>query len=112
MRNLIPIILCGGSGSRLWPLSRESFPKQFIRFNNENSLFQQALIRLYELNNKIKTISKVLILTSEKHRFIVLEQIEDIKFKINFEIILEPDVRNTSPALTFATQLLSKKKSR
>lgn len=96
---IIPIILAGGSGSRLWPLSRESFPKQFLNLSekNEFTLLQETYKRIENLNN----ISKPIIICNEEHRFIVGEQMQ----KINIEplaIILEPSRRNTAPAITIA----------
>ena len=96
---LVPVILCGGSGSRLWPLSRESYPKQFISLNsNKNdSLLQKTLLRINELNN----LSSPIFVCNEEHRFIVAEQIREIAIE-NFSILLEPIGRNTAPAITVA----------
>ncbi len=100
MKNIIPVIICGGSGSRLWPLSRQSFPKQFwpLISDSNYSLLQHTLLR-------IKDISKLgnpLIITNERYRFLVVEQMKEINIK-NFEIILEPEGRNTGPAIALAT---------
>ena len=73
---IIPVILCGGSGSRLWPLSRKSYPKQFLNLNIESkkSLLQQTQERLLSLDNIISPI----LICNEEHRFIVAEQMREI----------------------------------
>ena len=97
-RKIIPIILCGGSGSRLWPLSRKSFPKQFLTLNNEkNSLLQNTHLRL----NSLKSLSRPILVCNEEHRFIVAEQMREINIS-PFSILLEPLGRNTAPAITIA----------
>jgi len=93
----LPVILCGGSGTRLWPLSREHFPKQFIGLASERSLFQATVQRLEGLPE----ILGPLILTQEAHRFLVNEQLRQID-TAPAQIILEPEARNTGPALTLA----------
>ena len=77
MRTVIPIILSGGTGSRLWPLSRESFPKQFLKLTDEGnySLLQQTYKRIEDLEN----LSKPIIICNEEHRFIVGDQMRKIK---------------------------------
>ena len=96
---ILPVILCGGSGSRLWPLSRQSFPKQFLslKFTNGQSLLQRTQNRL----KKIKNIQAPILICNEEHRFIVAEQMRELKIKPN-AIILEPFGRNTAPAITIA----------
>ncbi len=97
-REIIPVIMCGGSGSRLWPLSRQSFPKQFLSLgNNKKSLLQNTQLRLKDLNNLIEPI----LICNEEHRFIVAEQMREINIK-PFSILLEPFGRNTAPAITIA----------
>ncbi len=98
-RPIIPIILCGGSGTRLWPLSRDSFPKQYLNLsNNENkSLLQETQERIKNLDNIISPI----IICNEEHRFIVAEQMREINTK-PLSILLEPIGRNTAPAITLA----------
>lgn len=93
----LPVILCGGSGTRLWPLSREHFPKQFIGLASERSLFQATVQRLQGLQEVLGP----LILTQEAHRFLVNEQLRQIETSPS-QIILEPEARNTAPALTLA----------
>ncbi len=89
------VILSGGSGTRLWPLSRQSYPKQFIELNGEGSLFQETIKRLSKL--KIETFITV---CNEEHRFFVAEQQREIN-QLG-KIILEPVGRNTAPAITLA----------
>ena len=98
MKNkILPIIICGGSGSRLWPLSRKSFPKQFLSTNSKDSFsFLQNTI------NRIKNNSQILdpiLICNEEHRFIVAEQMRVINIRPK-SIILEPIKRNTAPAIT------------
>ncbi|MDC3019727.1 mannose-1-phosphate guanylyltransferase/mannose-6-phosphate isomerase [Prochlorococcus sp. AH-736-E15] len=96
---IIPIIMCGGSGTRLWPLSRESYPKQFISLgpNKSKSLLQNTQLRIMELNH----VDDPILVCNEEHRFIVAEQIRELNIK-NFSILLEPVGRNTAPAITIA----------
>ena len=98
-KQIIPVILCGGLGTRLWPLSRESYPKQYLSINsNENkSLLQKTQERL----KGIKNIKPPIIICNEEHRFIVAEQMREINIKPNI-IILEPEGRNTAPAINIA----------
>tara|TARA_B100000989_G_scaffold59069_1_gene40235 strand:+ start:5183 stop:6625 length:1443 start_codon:yes stop_codon:yes gene_type:complete len=98
-KKIIPVILCGGSGSRLWPLSRQSFPKQFLILNNKkNSLLQNTYLRL----GKLKNLSNPILVCNEEHRFIVAEQMREINID-PFSILLEPFRRNTAPAITIAS---------
>lgn len=95
---LIPVVMAGGTGSRLWPVSRENFPKQFVTFQSANSsLFQQTLQRLEGLEG----LQAPIVLCNESHRFLVAEQLQGLGLK-NAEIILEPVVRNTAPAVALA----------
>ena len=102
----IPIILCGGSGSRLWPLSRRSYPKQFIKFDDkdEKTLLQNTISRVVG----IKNIENPILICNEEHRFIVAEQMRKINVKPS-AILLEPFGRNTAPAVTLGTLLATKK---
>jgi mannose-1-phosphate guanylyltransferase/mannose-6-phosphate isomerase len=97
---ITPIILCGGSGTRLWPLSRQHYPKQFLTLVGDLSLFQQSVIRAVSLENENIKIEEILIITNEHHRFLVSEQLEGLKLKVPTRILLEPEPRNTAPALT------------
>ena len=93
-----PIILAGGIGSRLWPLSRESYPKQFISLKGKNTLLQDTLLRVQEVTTK-----KPIIVTNNEYRFVVADQIK--KINIDAKIILEPIGRNTAPAISVASFL-------
>ena len=93
---IIPVILAGGSGSRLWPLSRNLQPKQFINLINETTLFQDTILRLPK-----DSIDPVII-CNEEHRFLAAEQLREIKQKTE-GIILEPEGKNTAPAIAAAS---------
>ena len=101
--DLIPVILSGGSGSRLWPLSRSSYPKQYLNLdeNNRFSLLQNTFLRLKGLDN----LRDPIIITNEDQRFIVAEQMREINIKTN-SILLEPFGRNTAPAIALAASVL------
>lgn len=95
---IFPVILSGGSGSRLWPVSREHYPKQFLNLHKEDrSLLQEAAQRL----NNVEGAGTPLIVCNEEHRFLVAEQMHQIGLE-NTQIILEPCGRNTAPALALA----------
>ena len=96
--SLCPVILAGGGGTRLWPLSREHYPKQFLRVLGQHSLLQQTLLRLDGLQSRIK-LAPPLLVCNENHRFLVNEQLEEIDIQPS-AIMLEPIGRNTAPALT------------
>ncbi len=96
-----PVILCGGSGTRLWPLSRSGFPKQFLCLTGKNSLFQDATKRLMNLSGDGVEVYAPLIVTNEEHRFLALEQLREISVEPG-AALLEPVGRNTAPALTLA----------
>lgn len=89
---MIPVIMAGGSGTRLWPLSRTAFPKQFLPLCSERSLLQETVGRLDGL-----TSQELLIICNEEHRFLVAEQMRQLDKKAH--IILEPVGRNTAPAI-------------
>jgi len=97
-----PVILCGGSGSRLWPLSRNGFPKQFLILSGQNSLFQEAVLRLQSLGTEEIQCNPALIVTNENHRFLVLDQLRELDAVEKTKMILEPQGRNTAPAITLA----------
>ena len=100
--NITPVILCGGNGTRLWPLSRQKYPKQFIKLFEKQTLFQQTIKRIVSLNQNSCKVNEFLIVTNAEHRFLVIDQLEEINFKFPFRIILEPIAKNTAPALTLA----------
>ena len=95
--SLVPVILCGGSGTRLWPLSREAFPKQFLRLSGETSMLQQTLQRLAG----IASLAPALLVCNESSRFIVAEQLREIGLN-DARLVLEPMRRNTAPAIATA----------
>jgi len=99
-----PVILCGGSGTRLWPLSRAGFPKQFLVLSaggGNQSLFQQAIERVRSVNDSSIAVGNALIVTNEEHRFLALDQLREMK-DLQATLLLEPSGRNTAPALTIA----------
>ncbi len=101
MLNVTPVILCGGAGSRLWPLSRTGFPKQFLCLTGDESLFQQAARRLANLAQPGWQLAAPLIVTGEEHRFLAAEQLREAGIALG-AALLEPVGRNTAPALTLA----------
>jgi mannose-1-phosphate guanylyltransferase len=90
---MIPVILSGGSGTRLWPLSRTQYPKQFLKLNSSQTMLQETVTRLGALDF-------VSIICNEEHRFLVAEQMREIGQKCS--IFLEPVGRNTAPAIALA----------
>jgi mannose-1-phosphate guanylyltransferase/mannose-6-phosphate isomerase len=94
---IIPVLLAGGSGTRLWPLSRKLYPKQFMRLVGRHTLLQSTMLRLSSMDE----IQAPIVLCNEEHRFIVAEQFREINIQPQ-EIILEPVGRNTAPALAVA----------
>ena len=96
-----PVILCGGSGTRLWPLSRAGFPKQFLVLSGSNSLFQKAIERINSIATDEICVGETLVVTNEEHRFLALDQLRELK-SVSATLLLEPVGRNTAPALTLA----------
>jgi len=101
MAQIQPVILCGGSGTRLWPLSRSGFPKQFLCLTGADSLFQQAAKRLNVLGEQGDEVSEPIIICNEDHRFLAQEQLREAGIGLG-AALLEPIGRNTAPALTLA----------
>jgi mannose-1-phosphate guanylyltransferase/mannose-6-phosphate isomerase len=101
MTKIVPVILCGGSGTRLWPLSRAGFPKQFLVLSGTTSLFQQAVQRVNAIADADIQVSPTLIVTNEEHRFLALDQLREMK-SVQASLLLEPAGKNTAPALTLA----------
>ena len=99
-RKIIPILMCGGTGSRLWPMSRKSLPKQFLKCNPASSFsfLQDTFLRL----KKIKNIEDPILICNEEHRFISAEQMREINVEPK-SIILEPFGRNTAPAIALGS---------
>jgi mannose-1-phosphate guanylyltransferase/mannose-6-phosphate isomerase len=96
-----PVIMAGGSGTRLWPLSRAQHPKQFLVLQGNRSLFQQAATRLASLAGDGLEIAGTSIVGNEEHRFLVLDQLRETKLP-PATVLLEPAGRNTAPAMTLA----------
>ena len=100
---LYPVILSGGSGSRLWPMSRENYPKPLLPLVSENTLLQETANRL----DDIEGLGDAVYVCNEEHRFLLAEQVAQLGKK-PAAIILEPEGRNTAPALTLAALYLVK----
>ncbi|MEG0007283.1 MAG: mannose-1-phosphate guanylyltransferase/mannose-6-phosphate isomerase [Aeromonas sp.] len=96
MTNILPVIMAGGSGSRLWPMSRTHYPKQFLALTNSTSMLQDTIRRLEGIEHL-----PVSLICNEEHRFLVAEQLRSLQFE-NSGIILEPFGRNTAPAVALA----------
>ena len=97
MSRVVPVILSGGSGTRLWPLSREHYPKQLLALSQELTMLQETAMRL----DGIEEQAPALVVCNEEHRFLVAEQLRQID-RMPQDILLEPCGRNTAPALTLA----------
>jgi len=96
---IIPVILCGGTGSRLWPISRESYPKQYLKINSKDNL--TLLQRTFKRISNIPGLQEPILVCNEEHRFIAAEQMRQINI-IPQTILLEPFGKNTAPAITLA----------
>ena len=101
--NITPIILAGGTGTRLWPLSRKSYPKQFTRLMGEHSLFQQAALRC-----RGEQFNDPVVITNSDYRFIVVQQLQEVGIDPGL-VIIEPEARDTAPAILAASILAHKK---
>lgn len=100
---ILPVIMAGGSGSRLWPLSRDLMPKQFLNLDGKSTMLQATVKRLTGLDTL-----PPLVICNEEHRFIAAEQLRQIN-QLNNNIILEPAGRNTAPAIALAAMAALKK---
>ncbi|HJU10934.1 MAG TPA: sugar phosphate nucleotidyltransferase, partial [Candidatus Binataceae bacterium] len=96
---IIPIIMCGGAGTRLWPISRESMPKQFVPLVGDRSTFQQVTDRVRDS----EIFDRPIIVTSSDFRFIVAEQLREMG--IQADIVLEPMRRDSAMAVAVAAEL-------
>ena len=99
MRKIVPVILCGGTGSRLWPLSRESYPKQFLSLDPSNNLSMLQLT--FKRISKIENIDNPILICNEEHRFITAEQMRQIEVTPK-TILLEPFGKGTAPCNSFS----------
>lgn len=94
--SILPVVMAGGSGTRLWPLSRELYPKQFLHLGGEHTMLQSTLLRLQGL-----PVQSCLVIGNEQHRFLIAEQLRQIN-ALGQNILLEPVGRNTAPAIALA----------
>ena len=99
------VILAGGEGKRLWPISSKESPKQFLKFLDHESLFQKTLLRFKDF----ELASDILIITNKKYESLVKKQIKEIDFKKKVHIILEPLAKNTAPAILLSVKYLEEK---
>jgi len=97
MADLLPVLMAGGSGTRLWPLSRELYPKQLLKLTNDKSLLQNTALRAMKIPDALPPV----VICGEPHRFLVAEQLREVGLT-GTTIILEPEGRNTAPAATIA----------
>ncbi|MCB1114981.1 MAG: mannose-1-phosphate guanylyltransferase/mannose-6-phosphate isomerase [Chlamydiia bacterium] len=100
-RKIVPVILAGGSGTRLWPLSRKSSPKQFLKLIGDLSLLQQTLLRVTSL----PSIDQIFIVINQDHYFLCQDQVKELELQ-GVTMILEPCSRNTAPAIALAAHHL------
>jgi len=101
LSRILPVVMAGGSGTRLWPLSRALYPKQFLALNGTQTLFQQAVLRLVALGDDEISVMSPCVIGNEEHRFLALEQLREINAE-KATLVLEPCGRNTAPALMLA----------
>ena len=100
------VILAGGSGTRLWPLSRKSFPKQFLKLNENKSLLQKTIERFLKISN----FEDIIIMTNKDYKFLVFVELKNSGFNIpEKNIVLEPDIKNTAPAIALAMKFALEK---
>ncbi len=97
-KKIVPLIMAGGKGTRLWPLSRAAAPKQFIRFIGSRTLFQSTLERVSDP----AIYEPAIVVTNEEFRFLVAEQARELGSNLS-SIVLEPVARNTAPAIAAGT---------
>ncbi|MDR5757613.1 mannose-1-phosphate guanylyltransferase/mannose-6-phosphate isomerase [Caballeronia sp. LZ035] len=100
---IVPVILCGGSGTRLWPMSRGGYPKQYLKLTGELTLVQQTARRLHDVEH----VAAPIVVTNNEQRFLVAEQLRQIGVQPS-AIVLEPAGRNTAPAIAVAAQLATR----
>lgn len=98
---IVPVILCGGAGTRLWPLSRSLYPKQLVSLQEEQTLLQSTVRRVSG-----QEFAKPVIVANEEHRFLIVDQLASIGAETG-TVILEPEGRNTAPAIALAAQLIA-----
>src|SRR6266702_7202265 len=98
--SIFPVILCGGSGTRLWPMSRGGYPKQYLRLAGDHSLIQETLLRL----RGVADMTAPIIVSNKEQRFLISEQLRQVG-ENSATIVLEPAARNTAPAIAVAALL-------
>ncbi|HRQ56160.1 MAG TPA: mannose-1-phosphate guanylyltransferase/mannose-6-phosphate isomerase [Azoarcus taiwanensis] len=98
------VVLCGGSGTRLWPLSREHYPKQLLQLTGDRTMLQDTVLRLEGFAGGVELVDEPIVVCNEEYRFITAEQLREIA-RPSSRLILEPAGRNTAPALTLAALL-------
>ncbi len=103
MKQMIPVVLAGGKGKRLWPLSTEEEPKQFVRLAGKRSLFQETLLRA----EAVEGVEDIIVVTHERSYFTARRQVQELGIKRVF-FLLEPQQKGTAPALAFAALYVSK----
>ena len=96
MNKIQPVILAGGTGTRLWPLSRELYPKQLLNLTEDKSLLQATILRIMSLPDMLPPL---VVVVAEEHRFLTLSQIKELDLPEPLRIILEPVGRDTAPAI-------------
>lgn len=102
MQTIQPVILAGGTGSRLWPLSREMYPKQLLSLTDQTSLLQTTISRVSAVSGMLPPI----VVVGEEHRFITKSQVDELGIGNDYTILLEPVGRNTAPAISGAVQYI------
>src|ERR1700732_2454588 len=100
---IVPVIMCGGAGTRLWPVSRESMPKQFVPLIGQGSTFQQVVAGVSDP----ELFARPIVITNAEFRFVVAEQLRECG--ISADIVLEPSRRDSGPAVAVATVLASER---
>lgn len=102
--NVYPVVLCGGSGTRLWPMSRGGYPKQYLKLTGDHTLVQQTVLRLKDMPG----IAAPIVITNQDQRFLVADQLRSIGITPG-AIVLEPARRNTAPAVAAAALLVAER---
>src|SRR6516165_11969574 len=103
LARIVPVIMCGGTGTRLWPVSRESMPKQFVPLVGSTTTFQQVLARV----NSAELFARPIVITNADFRFVVAEQLRESG--IEADIVLEPMRRDSGPAVAVAAVLAAER---